>query len=126
MTLEGGTFPLPTPSGTHSVSARGGDYRSKPKRWEEILPFLVLGKSNKEIADTLFISERTVEDHVEIILETFRCSSRAQVIIEVLRNDLRPAAEVIVELENRALGISISAAQHAVQQTEVKLAAVRL
>lgn len=49
------------------------------KREEEILPLLVLGRSNKAIADELVISIRTVEGHVRNILAKLGLATRAEV-----------------------------------------------
>jgi DNA-binding NarL/FixJ family response regulator len=46
-------------------------------REQEVLLFLTTGKTNKEIAAALFISERTVDRHVSNILAKLNVSSRA-------------------------------------------------
>lgn len=49
------------------------------RREREIADHLAVGESNKEIAESLFISVRTVETHVENILRKLNLQSRAQV-----------------------------------------------
>jgi non-specific serine/threonine protein kinase len=51
------------------------------KREREIAELVARGMSNKEIAATLVISQRTVETHVEHILTKLSFSSRAQVAV---------------------------------------------
>jgi non-specific serine/threonine protein kinase len=52
---------------------------SLTRREREIADHLAVGMSNKEIAERLFISVRTVETHVENILRKLELQSRAQV-----------------------------------------------
>jgi ATP/maltotriose-dependent transcriptional regulator MalT len=59
----------------HSTDVRWG----LTKREAEVLPLLVLGRSNKAIADELFISIRTVEGHVRNILVKLGLTARAEV-----------------------------------------------
>ena len=49
-------------------------------REQEILGLLVAGKSNRAIAQTLVISERTVENHVSSVLAKYGVGSRAELI----------------------------------------------
>ena len=44
----------------------------------EILRHVASGRTNREIADTLFLSERTVGHHVSAILSKLHISSRAE------------------------------------------------
>jgi DNA-binding NarL/FixJ family response regulator len=50
------------------------------EREKEVLKELLQGKSNKEIADDLCISESTVKTHVSRLLEKFDAKSRVQII----------------------------------------------
>jgi DNA-binding NarL/FixJ family response regulator len=47
----------------------------------EVLQLIAMGKSNREIADTLFISERTVKNHVNSILRRLNLRDRTQAAI---------------------------------------------
>ncbi|MBX6385640.1 MAG: helix-turn-helix transcriptional regulator, partial [Microbispora sp.] len=49
------------------------------RREEEIAELIAQGRSNKEIASALVISQRTVEGHVEHILDKLGFASRAQI-----------------------------------------------
>lgn len=48
-------------------------------REREVLPLLVAGKTNAEIATELFVTERTVKYHVHNIMEKTGCKSRLEV-----------------------------------------------
>ncbi len=52
-------------------------------REEEVLTELLQGKSNKQIAEKLFISESTVKTHVSKLLEKFDAKSRTQIMHKV-------------------------------------------
>ena len=57
-------------------------------RESDVLRLLVEGHSNREIADRLYISERTVENHVQHILTKLDVPSRAAAATYALRNGL--------------------------------------
>lgn len=52
---------------------------------QEVLGELVKGKSNKEIAAELFISETTVKTHVSSILQKLQVKDRTQAVIKALK-----------------------------------------
>ena len=54
----------------------------------EVLSLLVKGLSNKEIADDLYISPRTVKSHVSNILRKLDVKDRTQAVIKAIDNDL--------------------------------------
>jgi DNA-binding NarL/FixJ family response regulator len=54
----------------------------------EILGLLAKGLSNNEIADQLFISQRTVEHHVSAILGKLEANTRAEVIAKAWEQGL--------------------------------------
>ncbi|WP_453993141.1 response regulator [Bacillus nitroreducens] len=60
------------------------------EREMEVLQCLVEGMSNKEIADRLFISDKTVKIHVSKIFKKFNVKSRSQVVIYAVQNKLVP------------------------------------
>ncbi|WP_099354526.1 response regulator [Fredinandcohnia onubensis] len=60
------------------------------EREMEVLQCLVEGMSNKEIADRLFISDKTVKIHVSKIFKKFDVKSRSQVVIYAVQNKLVP------------------------------------
>ena len=54
----------------------------------DVLKLMVKGLSNKEIAENLFISDKTVKIHVSNILKKMRVKSRSQAIIYAIQNEL--------------------------------------
>ncbi|MGI5936161.1 MAG: LuxR C-terminal-related transcriptional regulator [Oscillospiraceae bacterium] len=55
-------------------------------REQEVLQLILSGKSNREIAEALFISENTVKTHARNIFSKYDVSSRAELISTLLRN----------------------------------------
>ncbi|MBX7132014.1 MAG: response regulator transcription factor [Fimbriimonadaceae bacterium] len=53
-------------------------------REEEILDLMAKGLRNKEIADQLFIAEKTVKNHVSSILDKLQVNSRTEAVIKQL------------------------------------------
>ena len=58
------------------------------ERESEVLKLIVLGKSNTEIANELFISMHTAKAHVSSILEKFGAEDRVQVAVKAVREGL--------------------------------------
>lgn len=56
----------------------------------DVLRLVAKGKSNKEIADSLIISEKTVKTHLSNILSKLHLADRTQVAIYALRKRLVP------------------------------------
>lgn len=56
------------------------------EREKEVLQLILSGKSNKEIATQLFITESTVKTHVRNIFSKYDVSSRAELISSLLKN----------------------------------------
>ncbi|MFH1876076.1 MAG: response regulator transcription factor [Candidatus Omnitrophota bacterium] len=65
---------------------KGGDkfYNDLTEREKEVLRLIALGGSNKEIAQKLAISEKTVKNHIGNIFQTLHVNSRTQAAIYVL------------------------------------------
>jgi DNA-binding NarL/FixJ family response regulator len=57
-------------------------------REHEVLGVLLDGKSNREIAEILSISESTVKTHVRNIYSKYDVRSRAELISTVLKNQV--------------------------------------
>ena len=55
-------------------------------REQEVLQLILSGKSNREVAGELFISENTVKTHVRSIFSKYDVSSRAELISTLLKN----------------------------------------
>lgn len=58
------------------------------KREKDVLTLLVRGNSNKDMADTLFISEKTVKNHLTSIFRKLNVKDRTQAAVYALRNDI--------------------------------------
>ncbi|MFV8826244.1 response regulator [Alkalihalobacterium sp. APHAB7] len=59
------------------------------KREKEVLLEITNGKSNKEIAATLFITEKTVKTHVSNLLSKLELSDRTQAALYAIKNGLK-------------------------------------
>jgi DNA-binding NarL/FixJ family response regulator len=57
-------------------------------REQEILRLLVTGRTNKEIAEELFISEKTVKSHLNSIFRKLNVTRRLQAILYAIRKGL--------------------------------------
>lgn len=79
---------LPDP-GRSSTGPPGpvGSVRALTRREREVLGLVAEGLSNKAIAESLFLSHRTVEKHVERLLAKTGNSNRAQLVGYCLRAD---------------------------------------
>lgn len=56
------------------------------KREAEVLRLMAEGKSNKLIGESLFISEKTVKNHVSSILQKLEVEDRTQAVINAIKN----------------------------------------
>lgn len=54
-------------------------------REEEVLELIILGKTNKDIASALFISEHTVKNHLSRIFNKMDVTDRSQIIALVYK-----------------------------------------
>lgn len=54
----------------------------------EVLKEIVKGKSNKEIGETLFVSEKTVKTHVSHILNKLEVTDRTQAVIYAIKYNI--------------------------------------
>ena len=57
------------------------------KRERDVAQFVAKGLSNREIAKRLYVSERTVDNHVHHILDKLGVNSRVQVATWLVRNE---------------------------------------
>ena len=69
-------------------STAGSDPSGLTPREREVLVLLVEGRSNREIADTLFISHRTATTHVSNILAKLNVETRAAAVASAYQHDL--------------------------------------
>jgi two-component system response regulator DegU len=77
--------------GDHTPKEAGVKYIHQPnspltRREAEVLRLLAEGKSNKSIGEILFISEKTVKNHVSSILQKMEVEDRTQAVIVAIKN----------------------------------------
>lgn len=70
-----------------STAVQASDPNKLTPRELEILQELALGLSNKEIADKLFISEKTVKNHLTNIFQKCGVTDRTQAVLHGLKNN---------------------------------------
>jgi LuxR family transcriptional regulator, transcriptional regulator of spore coat protein len=64
------------------------EFQPKPlltKREKEVFDLLVQDKTTKEIASELFISEKTVRNHISNAMQKLGVKGRSQAVVELLR-----------------------------------------
>ncbi|GAA0483726.1 response regulator transcription factor [Virgibacillus sp. MSP4-1] len=64
------------------------DYNTKQlltKREKEVFELLVQDRTTKEIAEELFISEKTVRNHISNAMQKLGVKGRSQAVVELLR-----------------------------------------
>ena len=82
---QGGRF-LPSPV-SHTLFSRIPHSELRPRECE-VLSLLVRGKSNKEIASKLGITESTVKCHLSVILLRLNATDRTSAVVIALRRGL--------------------------------------
>lgn len=70
------------------AQADRGDFDGLSEREIEVLRLVAQGKTNKETARLLVISERTVDNHVRNIYSKLRISDRSQAVLYAVRKGL--------------------------------------
>lgn len=65
-----------------------GNYNALSNREQEILPLIVLGYTNKEIAAKMFISPKTVEAHKTKIMQKLNLTSHAELLHYAVKHKL--------------------------------------
>ncbi|HBI03523.1 MAG TPA: helix-turn-helix transcriptional regulator [Paenibacillaceae bacterium] len=66
----------------------GNEHKAKPlltNREREVFELLVLDKTTKEIAQQLFISEKTVRNHISNVIQKLGVKGRSQAVVELVR-----------------------------------------
>lgn len=77
---------LPRPSSRQVARAAHGGLTVRER---EVAALIAEGRTNREIAAQLVLSERTVEKHVENVMQKLAFSSRAQVAVWAASQNLR-------------------------------------
>lgn len=57
------------------------------KRECEVLQLLTDGQSNRKIAETMDISEKTVKNHVSSLFKKMKVNDRTQAVVTAIRNN---------------------------------------
>lgn len=72
---------------SRSVESRTDDpvYQLLSRREVEVLHLLADGRSNRDISDMLFISEKTVKNHVSSVLRKMEVNDRTQAVVDAIR-----------------------------------------
>lgn len=72
------------------VSVKPTEYRIPyhllTKRECEVLQLMAEGKSNRAIGEVLYISEKTVKNHVSNVLQKMKVQDRTQAVVEAIKN----------------------------------------
>jgi len=68
------------------VKFTAGDNNPLTRREAEVLRLMAEGKSNKLIGEFLYISEKTVKNHVSSILQKMEVDDRTQAVIHSIKN----------------------------------------
>ena len=70
------------------LDLKNDNYKPKQiltKREKEVFELLVQDKTTKDIADELFISQKTVRNHISNTIQKLGVKGRAQAVVELLR-----------------------------------------
>lgn len=78
---------------TLTIARRGLDLENRKfkqkqiltKREREVFEALVQDKTTKDIADELYISQKTVRNHISNVIQKLGVKGRAQAVVELLR-----------------------------------------
>lgn len=65
-----------------------GDLNSLSKRETEVLKYIALGYTHQEIADTIFVSVKTVDTYKSRIMEKLNVSKRSELVRLALKHNL--------------------------------------
>lgn len=66
----------------------GNDFKSKfllTNREREVFELLVTDKTTKDIAKLLFISEKTVRNHISNVMQKLNVKGRSQAVVELIK-----------------------------------------
>lgn len=88
--LQGTDHLLPRPRALSRRRAEKAQFGGVTAREREIAGLIAEGKSNREIADRLVLSERTVAAHIASILSKLGFNSRTQIAVWAVKVELAP------------------------------------
>lgn len=72
----------------HELQSQAKAFKDLTPRELEVLAEVATGKSNKEIAETLMLAEKTVRNHVSAILSKLGLSNRIEAATYAVRNNI--------------------------------------
>jgi DNA-binding NarL/FixJ family response regulator len=72
-------------TGASSRQKQQEAYEALTEREQEVLELLAEGKTNKEIAESLIISDRTVQTHLSNVFSKMNVGSRTEAVLEAIR-----------------------------------------
>jgi NarL family two-component system response regulator LiaR len=87
-------FPALTGDSLHDLARGGSAAESLTEREKDVLRQLALGRTNKEIAAALHVSEETVKTHVGNILSKLQLGHRTQAALYALKQGLLSLDEI--------------------------------
>lgn len=67
---------------------KGSDHKSKfllTHREREVFELLVQDQTTKDIAKALFISEKTVRNHISNVMQKLNVKGRSQAVVELIK-----------------------------------------
>lgn len=67
---------------------KGSDHKNKfllTHREREVFELLVQDKTTKDIAQQLFISEKTVRNHISNVMQKLNVKGRSQAVVELIK-----------------------------------------
>ncbi len=73
------------------------------EREREVLALVARGHTNKQIADALYVSEKTARNHVSHILGKLAMSRRIEAAVFAIEHQLVPPREQPAEIDLRCL-----------------------
>lgn len=89
--VAAGEMHVPPPVLRRLAAQRAGPAITAKER--EVLAHIAAGRSNKEIAQALGVSEDTIKRHVSNLLEKMQVNDRAQAVVEAIRRGIVRMAE---------------------------------
>jgi len=81
---------VPTSAGTSPASSDESQLVKLTKREIEVLTHVIQGKSSREVAETLFVSKRTVDFHLANVYDKLHVNNRVQAFRRATRLGLIP------------------------------------
>ena len=70
------------------TNIKGSDHKSKfllTHREREVFELLVQDKTTRDIAQQLFISEKTVRNHISNVMQKLNVKGRSQAVVELIK-----------------------------------------